>query len=219
LIQKNAAPLGFGRGDISAATDGNFAYVSGGWTDDDIFCAPLGSLERYHIVSDRWETLPAVLNVPCAEKGLVFLKGRLLALGGEKSFDTKCIVNQTEYPSIWEQTVAVDEIEVLTGDTWSLLSDMADFRFRFAAVSLDIENKVFTFGGQVEYNASCDCFRTSDVIVVYTEANYTATAEPTATPSGAPTGAIATGTSGASVVGVVGVMMGVFSILLSLALD
>jgi len=219
LIQKNAAPLGFGRGDISAATDGNFTYVSGGWTDDDIFCAPLGSLERYHIVSDRWETLPAVLNVPCAEKGLVFLKGRLLALGGEKSFDTKCIVNQTEYPSIWEQTVAVDEIEVLTGDTWSFLSDMADFRFRFAAVSLDIENKVFTFGGQVEYNASCDCFRTSDVIVVYTEANYTATAEPTATPSGAPTGAVPTGTSGASVVGVVGVMMGVFSTLLSLALD
>ena len=172
LTQNTGASLEFGRGDITAATDGTVAYISGGWTDINNFCVPLGTVEQYTIATNQWSTLPDVLNTPRADKALVLLNGRLLALGGEKAFDEKCpllAANETTDLPLWEQTIAVDDVEVLEGDKWVVISELHDFRFRFAAVSVDAEDTIYTFGGQQAFNATCNCFRTSNEIVAYKE--------------------------------------------------
>jgi Kelch motif len=172
LVQESKAALQYGRGDISAATDGAVAYVSGGWTDDDKFCVPQASVERYTVATDTWETLPDVMNIARADLGLVMLNEQLIALGGETALNTKCALNSSDVHELWAQTVAVDDVEVLDGDNWKFVSDLQDFRFRFAAVAVDAEETIFTFGGQQAFNSTCNCFRTSNQIVVYQELDH-----------------------------------------------
>lgn len=206
LVQESKANLQYGRGDIAAATDGTVAYVSGGWTDDNDFCVPQASVERYTIATDKWETLPDVMKIARADLGLVMLNNQLIALGGETALNTKCSVNSSEVHELWAQTVAVDDVEVLDGNNqWKVVSDLQDFRFRFAAVSVHAEKAIFTFGGQQAFNSSCNCFRTSNQIVTYEELDHHA---PTLAP-GSPTSTVSPGSSTSGAWSVFGPMVSI----------
>jgi len=176
------APMALARGDIHAVTvtisDEEFAFVTGGFSDDNNWCVPLDSVERYDIANNSWTTVASLLSAR-ADKALVTMKGRIYAVGGETQIENKCIISPDDLPEAGELTVAVDDVEVYEpgqgeSATWNVLRSLPDHRFRFPGVGYDATNTIYTFGGQEAYDSSCQCFRTSDLIVSYEDtAHYT----------------------------------------------
>mmetsp|Transcript_37063 Transcript_37063/g.56946 ORF Transcript_37063/g.56946 Transcript_37063/m.56946 type:complete len:389 (+) Transcript_37063:155-1321(+) len=155
------------RGDVSAALVNGIVYVSGGFTHTNNYCKPFAVVERIVLATETWETV-APLATGRADQALVVLSDeRLFALGGETQIENKCIIDPEDLPEVGEQTVAVDDVEVYDSstNTWTVLASLPAHRFRFAAAGF--QDSVYTFGGQLAYNHSCTCFRTSDSVVVY----------------------------------------------------
>mmetsp|Transcript_19554 Transcript_19554/g.26844 ORF Transcript_19554/g.26844 Transcript_19554/m.26844 type:complete len:450 (-) Transcript_19554:117-1466(-) len=172
-IEKKAS-LVTARGDIHAAStaDQSYAYVTGGFTDKNVYCAPMSSVERYIIDSDKWETVSS-LNTPRGDKALVQMNGRIFAIGGERKLEEVCDESKKdELPHMGDQSVPVDDAEVLDPSEgidakWMVLKDLPQFRFRFQAAPWDESNTLYTFGGQKMYDKDCNCFATSDALVSY----------------------------------------------------
>jgi len=163
------------RGDIQAVATTNddgeaIVYVTGGFTDQNNWCKALTTVEVFNFekASDGWSQAPS-LEEGRADKGLAALNGQVFALGGESMIDKICDITETEKDSIalWEQTVAVDDVEVLDGDKWTVLASLEDHRFRFAAVGFDETDTIYTFGGQLAYSEDCKCYRASDEIILF----------------------------------------------------
>jgi hypothetical protein len=188
LVIVDKAPLRVARGDLSATVndDKTYAIVTGGFGTTHQFCAPLTDVERYHFETDSWELI-APLNRGRSDAALVELNGNILTMGGERQLPNICVIDT---PAPGEATLAIDDVEYLdvgnsssaanttSNTTWVRLQDLPKSRFRFAAVALDSHNAVYTFGGQVDYNSSCQCYRTTNQVIIYdaSEVAHTASA-------------------------------------------
>lgn len=139
----------------------------GGFTHENDFCNPLDSVERYSLLGDTWLDI-ASLPTARADKAMVTYRGHTISMGGERQVENKC---ELESPSPGELTVAVDDVEVLNDDdtTWEQLEPLPEHRFRFAAVVF--EDTIYTFGGQEEYDETCNCLKTVDEVVAYVDTN------------------------------------------------
>ena len=166
LVIDDMAPLGTARGDIFGAvsSSGQSAFVTGGFTDANGFCAPLGSTEEYNFAANKWTERPDLVN-PRGEVVLVDVNNHLYALGGERQIEGICDSAGDEIDP-GEQTVATDEVEVYENQKWTVISDFPNHRFRFAA-AVDKDGLIFAFGGQTAYDGACECFRTTDDIAIF----------------------------------------------------
>lgn len=167
LTIEDRTPINTPRGDIIgvAATDGLSAFISGGFTHENKFCAPLASTEELSFATGQWGDLPDLKNGR-AEVVLVEHEDHLYALGGERQIEGVCENRESLDPS--ELTVGTDEVESLEGDEWEIISDFPEEKFRFAAVT-GPDGFIYTFGGQTRFEQSCQCFKTTDVINVFGE--------------------------------------------------
>ena len=167
-----AGKLGTARGDIHAAisTDQTRAFVSGGFTHADNFCAPFASTEQYNFDTDTWTSLPDLRNAR-GEVVLVELDNHLYAMGGERQIDGVCEPGVKDGTDPGELTVGTDEVEALEngGSDWKIVSGFPNHKFRFAAVGYEDLGQVYAFGGQVAYANDCDCFRTTDEVARWGE--------------------------------------------------
>lgn len=164
LEVEEMSPMREPRGDIIAAADGYFAYLGGGFTDSNGFCAPLMSAEKYEFAANTWTNLPPLVH----ERGeivMVEADGHLYALGGERQIESICDLTGTTDPG--ELTVGAEIVEVLENEQWSVLESFDDHKFRFAAVA--VGPVIYTFGGQTAWNADCKCFKTTDDIQILGE--------------------------------------------------
>jgi len=155
------------RGDVYGVTskDGSKAYVAGGFSHTN-FCAPLTSVEEFDIASNTWTSLPELIDAR-GEIALIENSGHLYAIGGEGPLDQG--ICEAENYTVATYTVATDRIEILSsGETeWKVLKNFPEERFRFAAVGVEDEDVIYTFGGQVKFNETCQCFKTTDKVFVY----------------------------------------------------
>lgn len=162
-----AGDLNEERGDVFgvASKDGTKAYVAGGFTHAN-WCKPLTSAEEYDISTATWTYLPDLVDAR-GEIALVENSGHLYAIGGEGPLD-EGICASNNY-TIATKTVATDRIEILNdGETaWKVLKDFPEERFRFAAVGVEEDDVIYTFGGQVKFDEDCQCFKTTDKVFVY----------------------------------------------------
>lgn len=169
------------RGDVDVAIVDGYVYVSGGFTHENDFAAPMNTVERLALsslpgsITMAWSAVDT-LNQERGDKQLVGLDGRVYAIGGE----TKVDVNGLPEAELLElgatHSEIVDTVEVLdpTNDVhgglteWRELSSMPTQIFRFAAIEWSVEEEgfIFVFGGQVGYDVDCKCFRTTDKVMV-----------------------------------------------------
>ena len=161
LVMEEVAPLQTARGDIKAVVQNGMAYVGGGYTDANNYCPALASVEQYDMNSNSW-TFLADLQSPRGDKALVALEGMLIALGGEAVVDPTCSVSNAD-PG--EATVAVDDVEVLEENgNWETVASIPNAKLRLDAVA--VGDTIYAFGGQNSYDASCECYTTSDEILI-----------------------------------------------------
>ena len=197
LAFEEMAPLIEARGDIYAASDSSFAYLGGGFTDANGFCAPLTTAEQYEFATNTWSRLPEMPN----ERGeVVFVasEGHIYAMGGERQIEDICDITGTTDPG--ELTVGSELVESLEGDQWTLVEGFDDHKFRFAAV--DVDGTIYAFGGQDAWDDDCECFATTAEIQILGDG---VTFAPTTTPPAA--GFHASTTLSAVFVALVGMMM------------
>lgn len=169
---ENVASLKTARGDIIAAAsaDGQHAFVGGGFTPENDWCEPLSSVEQYTFGSDSWESLPDLIQER-AEIVMVELDNHLYALGGERQIENICeLVEEVE---VSELTVGSESIEVYertsTNNEWKILEEFSDHKFRFAAVGVEENGRIYAFGGQKSWEEKCQCFRTTKDVIVFGE--------------------------------------------------
>mmetsp|Transcript_33437 Transcript_33437/g.49849 ORF Transcript_33437/g.49849 Transcript_33437/m.49849 type:complete len:440 (-) Transcript_33437:114-1433(-) len=155
------------RGDFHAIEYNGYAYLAGGITHEGGWCEGLKTTERYSIKDDAWETL-ADLDVGRADMAVALLNGKILAMGGESKPDDCLEIQDPAYGSFPQ-----DDVEVLLNpagagadSSWDKFGDLPDQRFRFAAATVPPLNRVYTFGGQLPLDFTCDCFPTNNRIAV-----------------------------------------------------
>jgi Kelch motif len=188
------ASLPTARGDLSAVVavdqSGNdYALATGGFTNENNFCEPLAVAERYNFTSDTWSEA-AELKTAVGDQALVVLNNRIFALAGERQIANICLVSPDDPPDPGEETVPIDDVEWYdaASSTWTLIEDLPHHRFRFAAIGY--HDKIYSFGGQLAYANSCQCFKTSDEVIVYT-LSYEAINKTTSTSGAAVTSKLA----------------------------
>ena len=169
------------RGDIFAVPmeDESTMMISGGFTHLNDFTAALDSVEQYEIGSDSWEPVDA-LNEERGDKQLINLNGKIYAIGGESKVDSAGTpVSEDKLVTLAGGSVVMDTVEVLDlgaegGELeWVAQGDMPASLFRFGASGWTEEEEegsdgvIFVFGGQVGFEAECECFRTTEKVLVY----------------------------------------------------
>lgn len=190
------APLHQGRGDVAYAFDDKYAYVVGGFTNTNNFCSPLGDTERYTFATNTWEWL-SPLNNPRSDLLVVQVNKTLFALGGERQLPNICNLTGTP-PAPGQRTLAVAAVEMYdeAKQQWNVIASLPEHRFRFAGAVHN--NNIFTFGGQSAFNASCNCFRTTNEVVQYIDVTTAVTNVSTPVVSTSGASASAGSTSGAA---------------------
>jgi len=163
------APSPNPRGDIQAVELFGYAYLAGGITDEGFWCDGLETTERYHMETDSWQEM-APLAVGRADMAMAVLNDKIVSIGGETKPDDCVNVKDPAYGSFPE-----DVVEVLLNPSstssaeWVRFEKFNDKRFRFAAAVVPALDKLYTFGGQLPFDFTCDCFPTSDQVGVATE--------------------------------------------------
>ena len=182
------------RGDIDAAVlpDGS-VYVSGGFTHENYYEKPHNTVERYDPDTGKWSPVDS-LNDERGDKQLVSLNGKVYAIGGEAKIDITGVAPE-EIPDLGAISTVLDSVEVLDPEAdvhgglaqWRSLGGMPTALFRFGAAewegevtgeeggdgeSADDGGYIFVFGGQVAYDADCECFRTTDQVMVFVSNCY-----------------------------------------------
>ena len=69
-------------------------------------------------------------------------------------------------------STVVDDVEILNADDplfakWMTIGSINSDKFRFVSVAYPRLNKMYTFGGQYFYDASCQCYKTSADVMHY----------------------------------------------------
>lgn len=161
------AGLHVARGDVAAAIDQQetYAIVTGGYGPIDQFCEPLNITEYYNVSTNTW-TIVAPLPTARSDLAAVEVNDRVYAMGGERSIPNICSVTS---PTPGDRTLPVSTMQVflVENNTWQNLSALPYHRFRWAAVGYDPTNTIYTFGGQIPFDSSCMCLRTSNDIGIY----------------------------------------------------
>eukprot|EP00560_Eucampia_antarctica_P009719 CAMPEP_0197829398 /NCGR_PEP_ID=MMETSP1437-20131217/5838_1 /TAXON_ID=49252 ORGANISM="Eucampia antarctica, Strain CCMP1452" /NCGR_SAMPLE_ID=MMETSP1437 /ASSEMBLY_ACC=CAM_ASM_001096 /LENGTH=442 /DNA_ID=CAMNT_0043431035 /DNA_START=298 /DNA_END=1626 /DNA_ORIENTATION=+ len=152
------------RGDIHAVEYEGYAYIFGGFSSADNFCKASDYAERYHIQSDTWETLDN-MKFGRGDMGVAELFGKIMAIGGE-SKPQDCTVTDPDFASVPQNHVEVFDP---VSKKFLLYTAFNDYRYRFGAASVPIQDRVYTFGGQIHYNKDCNCFPTSDEVGIAQE--------------------------------------------------
>jgi hypothetical protein len=168
------ANLSQARGGIQAYTNGEgFAYVAGGVDS----CPRLDSVEKYDIVGDSWSDESPLQNYR-SDMALTSFDGRLLAIGGEAAFDDGCNGGDSV---TGETTKVVNDVELLNDlGVWEMVPPIPVASFRFGGVYF--AGKTYVFGGQVGYNADCQCYKTTDQVLILESSGTPATDAPTVSP-------------------------------------
>ena len=157
------------RGDFHAVTLFVYAYLAGGITHTSMWCEGLTTTERYHMATDTWQEL-APLPTGRADMAVASLNNKIISIGGETKPDDCLEQSDPAYGSF-----PADHVEVLLhheqqDDTqWVPFARFLDERFRFAAAVVPAQNRIYTFGGQLPFDFTCDCFPTSDDVAIGTE--------------------------------------------------
>mmetsp|Transcript_12275 Transcript_12275/g.22773 ORF Transcript_12275/g.22773 Transcript_12275/m.22773 type:complete len:439 (-) Transcript_12275:137-1453(-) len=157
------------RGDIHAVELNGYAYLAGGLTHTSLWCEALDTTERYHMATDTWEDL-ADLAVGRADTAVAAMNGKIVSVGGETKPDGCAELSDPAYGSF-----PADHVEVLLNPSagkdakWVNFEKFTDQRFRFSAAVVPAQNRMYTFGGQLPFDFTCDCFPTSDLVGVGTE--------------------------------------------------
>lgn len=155
------------RGDIHAVTLFGYAYMAGGLSHTSLWCEGLKTTERYHMATDTWEEI-APLPTGRADMAVAVLNNKIISIGGETKPEDCQEVNDPAYGSF-----PADHVQVLLNPSgnaeWVQFAQFQDERFRFAATVVPSQNRLYTFGGQLPYDFTCDCFPTSNNVAVGTE--------------------------------------------------
>jgi hypothetical protein len=166
-------PLPTPRADIASVSYDNYAIVSGGFTDANNFCAPLTTTERLNIPELTWSTRD---DLTVGRGDLVLVKTnnggtnlRIYAIGGKGGTDDNCARNSDNQPLPGEATVVRGDVELydVAKELWTVVQDIPASRSRVAAVGY--ADTIYSFGGQHSFNATCQCFPTSDEVRLYEE--------------------------------------------------
>jgi N-acetylneuraminic acid mutarotase len=181
-------PIDTPRGDITSAPmtdDGSTIMISGGFTHLNDFAAPLNSVEQYDIGAQSWGDVDA-LNEERGDKQLINLNGKVYAIGGEGRVDASGLVSDEVFAiAAGQGSIVLDTVEVLdltkandaandeeedeevAAAEWKTHGDMPSSLFRFAASGWEEGGVIFVFGGQVGFEAECECFRTTEKVLVF----------------------------------------------------
>ena len=168
--------------------------MTGGFGEADLFCAPMVSVEQYDFEADTWTQI-ADLNQARGDKALVVLGDHVFAMGGERPVLGIC---ELDSPEPGEKTLAIDDLEMYHADDneWvTLMEDLPSHRFRFSAIGYNDIESIYVFGGQKDYDESCNCFVATDEVLTYTE-QFSITDDSPTPSGGEPTGPVAAPTSG-----------------------
>lgn len=169
------------RGDANAVSyefaDGKvIAYIMGGFTSANNFCAPLADAEQYDFITDTWTLIPK-MNFKRGDKSVVVHEDKVFAIGGEAKDADKCNADYVE-PSdeVGSGSILVDDVEYYDpreeDPIWKFEQALDEHRFRAAAVAVKSTDSVYVFGGQSLYSDTCNCYPTSDTIFEYVEGNH-----------------------------------------------
>mmetsp|Transcript_17444 Transcript_17444/g.28539 ORF Transcript_17444/g.28539 Transcript_17444/m.28539 type:complete len:439 (+) Transcript_17444:11-1327(+) len=167
--------LGTKRGDIDVAVlDDEFIYVSGGFTKKD-YSKPLNTVEQLTIGSKTWIPVDA-LNEERGGKQLVTLKGKIYALGGEQRVNADGIMKE-ELLDLVSKVSVLDTVEVLSPkqdvhggkSEWRVSGEMPSSLVRFGASEWEwgLDGVIFVFGGQSSFDTDCECFPSTDKVMVF----------------------------------------------------
>lgn len=156
------------RGDFHAVELFGYAYLAGGITHLSDWCVALTTTERYHMATDTWEEI-APLSSGRADMAVAVLNNKIISMGGETKPEDCKNVSDPAYGSF-----PADHVEVLLNPSsseakWVGFAQFVDERFRFAAAVVPAQNRLYTFGGQLPFDFTCDCFPTSDDVAIGTE--------------------------------------------------
>ena len=179
---EDGVPLNTPRGDIIAAEmDGDSMMISGGFTHLNDFSEPLNSVEQFSFGTQTWGPVDA-LNEERGDKQLIALDGKIYAMGGEGRVDAPGPATQEDVDALEALTlgsIVLDTVEVLDltkeGDVeWELEGDMPASLFRYGAHSWTADESeagtggvIFVFGGQIGFEAECECFATTERVLVF----------------------------------------------------
>jgi len=152
------ASLSHARGHIKAFENGKReAFVAGGVDS----CPSLDSVEKYDIANDKWITQPAMQHFR-GDMAVTGFDGLLLAVGGEKALDVSCNIDDF---MTGETSEAIADVELLNDSgKWETVPSIPAARFRFDAIIF--EEKTYIFGGQDAYDPSCECYPTTDEVLI-----------------------------------------------------
>ena len=160
------------RGDIDVVFMNDKAYVAGGYTHANNYSAPFDSVEQMDVTTQQWSFVDN-LNNGGGDQQYVGLNGKIFAMGGETKLNQDSAAT-TEVPHLGEISTILDVVEVYDpsakDNEWVVLEDMPQALFRFAAAEWetgDDEGVIFVFGGQVGFDPDCECFRTTNKVMVF----------------------------------------------------
>jgi hypothetical protein len=168
LVIEIMAPLLEARGDISGVTSntGDYAYVGGGFTHENGFCAPLETVEQYGMEQKQWTPIDPLQNAR-GEIVLLELDNHLYSLGGERQIEDICTILIDNSTDPGEHTNGVELVELWEqGQDWLEIASFPNHKFRFAAIVDRTMLAIYTFGGQAKYDTACQCFPTTTEINV-----------------------------------------------------
>ncbi len=188
ITYKEGVPINTPRGDIFAVAmddDKSTIMISGGFTHENNFESPLNSVEQFTFGSQEWGPVDA-LNEERGDKQLIRLNDKVYAMGGEGRVDASGPATEEDVDALAAITlgsVVLDTVEVLDltaedGEMeWVTEGDMPSSLFRFGASAWaaagdgseeeDGGGVIFVFGGQVGFEAECECFRTTEKVLVF----------------------------------------------------
>jgi len=153
---ESRAPMPAGtRGDVQVLSHSEEHYVAGGFGNDD-WCNALATVESYNVATDVWTSHPDMAKAR-SDSAMGALMGELFVIGGET------LVNCS-------RSIPVDDVERLYVDNnnqgvWKEEESIPADRFRFVAAS--VNNAIYLFGGQGEFDPSIPGYPVHDTTMLY----------------------------------------------------
>jgi hypothetical protein len=179
MAYKQLSSMNIHRGDFSAEIAyGAYAYIVGGTSHVTNYCESMKQVERYDIASNKWEVI-APLNNGVDDSAVAFLQGKIITVGGETKVWNCLDVSDPAYGAVPDNSVealdaSLQDSSDATVPTWTVYSDFPFTLMRFDAVAVPPQGRIYTFGGQKPFDATCQCFPTVTSILHGTESISTA---------------------------------------------